>query len=161
MVKRNRLKFLNWELIYIDTCVKGQHYGEIQSDIRLRFNETCPKRLSDSNTHDEVNSSDCLRALVMHHPLIALGTPKIDKYKVRNFSEVSDFFDPNEIQLILHGHVNNFYQYNVNQIPVASAPATCFQYTKGNDSEIDTQMIGYLVHTFTPEMHSSILVRLY
>ena len=78
-------------------------------------------------------------ACIMHHHPVEVDTPLIDKYKLQNTELLLPFFETQNVipKLIMTGHVHGTYQTKLGDIPVVSAPATCFQFNIGaNDKAI-------------------------
>ena len=134
------IRFLNWELSFVDTVIPGKNDGIIaeheMSKINLFLHRSSAENLG----------------LIMHHHLVPVDSPLLDSFMVHNASDVMNQFSQHKrLRFVMFGHVHNDYSLKKGSVRFESAPATCFQmkkHTKDYDDSIDINRFGYKDYIF-------------
>ncbi|MCZ6804154.1 MAG: 3',5'-cyclic-AMP phosphodiesterase [Proteobacteria bacterium] len=111
-----------WLIILLNTCVKGEHFGEL-SDTELGFLRTSLESSLESH---------CLIAL--HHHPVAINSSWMDAMALINadvFLNVIDDFD--HIRAIIWGHIHQAFELDRKNVKLLGSPSTCLQFKPGSD----------------------------
>lgn len=131
-VSREVVELEHWQIILLNSTVPGAVYGQISTQelTRLRHQlEACSKH-----------------ALVfVHHQPVCIGSKWMDKYVIRNGSElVSLLQEFPYVRALCWGHVHQEFQLQLGELQLLASPSTCIQFKPGSDNfAVDTEMPGY------------------
>jgi Icc protein len=127
------LKIGNWLIILLNSCVIGEHRGEL-SDCELNFLRETLETNSDYH---------CLIAL--HHHPVSINSTWMDSMILSNAEEflaITDSFD--HVQGIIWGHIHQEYEETRNNIALLGSPSTCLQFKPKSDAfAVDNKMPAY------------------
>lgn len=118
LLSRRLVQSAYWDLLFIDTSMAGQTAGWVDDATLAWLTDTLRQ-----------STRPCV--LFAHHPMLAVGTPWIDRQGVHNadqFWQVVAPFAP-RLRAIFVGHVHQTQQVMAHDIPVYSCPATSVQFT--------------------------------
>jgi len=132
------LDLKNWVFVFLNTQNTGLDSGFLDQD-ELAFLDD----LINKNKHKKKNI-----AIVMHHHPIEFNTPLIDSYILENRNVFWSAIKKSNVKVVLCGHVHGDYGFDINNIRIESAPATCFQFKKGASNLELEKNIGYKIHYF-------------
>ncbi len=122
-----------WLIILLNTCVIGQHSGELSSS-ELEFLQTILESNSDSH---------CLIAL--HHHPVSINSSWMDSMILTNandFLSVIDGFD--HIRAIIWGHIHQEFEIMRKNVTLLGSPSTCLQFMPGsNEFAVDDKTPAY------------------
>jgi Icc protein len=129
----NLIKFDNWLVILLNTCIKGEHSGEL-SVAELEF----LKSTLQSNT-----DKHCLIAL--HHHPVSINSSWMDAMSLKNAESFFDVIDEfNQVRAIIWGHIHQEFESEREGVSLFGTPSTCLQFKPGsNDFEIDKKKPAY------------------
>lgn len=116
------IKTERWIILLLDTCVKGEHRGEL-SRMELEFLRTTLE--SNSNTH-------CLIAL-HHHPVL-INSSWMDAMALSNAKEFLNIIDDfDHVRGIIWGHIHQEFELLRNNVTFLGTPSTCLQFKPKSD----------------------------
>ncbi|HIF51239.1 MAG TPA: 3',5'-cyclic-AMP phosphodiesterase [Thiotrichaceae bacterium] len=116
------IKAGQWLIILLDTCVKGEHRGEL-SNSELEFLETT--LASHANTH-------CLIAL--HHHPVPINSPWMDAMSLTNTKELLSIIDKfDHVRALVWGHIHQEFELLRNNVRLLGTPSTCLQFKPESD----------------------------
>jgi 3',5'-cyclic-AMP phosphodiesterase len=115
-------KIGQWLIILLNTCVTGQHYGELSSS-ELEFLRTTLQ----SNSHEH-----CLIAL-HHHPvpIHSLWMDAMALTNAKDFLNIIDDFD--HVRVIIWGHIHQKFDLIRKNVTLLGSPSTCLQFKPKSD----------------------------
>ncbi len=111
-----------WQIILLNTCVIGQHSGELSSS-ELDFLRTTLQ----SNSHNH-----CLIAL--HHHPVPIHSLWMDAMALTNamdFLNILDDFD--HVRVVIWGHIHQEFELIRNNVILLGSPSTCLQFKPKSD----------------------------
>lgn len=110
-----------WQLIALDSHLAGSHAGRL-APAQLDWLRRCLERCR-------------LPALIaLHHPPVAVGSRWMDTMQLQNAAEFwQQLEDFPQVKGIVFGHVHQEFRGRCQDIPLWSAPSTCFQFKPGSD----------------------------
>lgn len=129
----NLIKFGNWLVILLDTCVKGEHSGEL-SGAELEFLR------STLQSHPDAH---CLIAL--HHHPVSINSSWMDAMSLINAKEFFDVIDDfDQVRAIIWGHIHQEFEAERKGVSLFGTPSTCLQFKPGsNEFAIDKKKPAY------------------
>ena len=142
-IRTNRFTTAIWDFIFLNTKQNGTAEGFISPEDYLSLELELKK-----STSKPV-------ALVMHHHPVAVKTPLIDQYILKNNQKLLDLIDDYKVNLVICGHVHGDYSIRYGNAQIESAPATCFQFKKGAE-KLDVEPVGgYKLYYFSKDQYVS------
>ena len=117
----NLIKFDNWLILLLDTCVVGEHSGEL-SPAELDFLQT---------SLEENHDAHCLIAL--HHHPVSIKSIWMDAMSLVNadaFLSIVESFD--QVRGIVWGHIHQEFEDNRANVKLFGTPSTCLQFKPGS-----------------------------
>ncbi|ODN41882.1 metallophosphoesterase family protein [Piscirickettsia litoralis] len=103
--------------------------------------------LSEQNKLKQYLSEQHRNIVVVHHHPIAVSTPIIDHYIMKNGDTLTQH---QNIDMILVGHVHGDYTVQHDNFTLESGIATCLQWEKGAREIAFDLRFGYTEYLFTP-----------
>lgn len=117
----NLIKFDDWLIILLNTCVIGEHSGEL-SAAELEFLQT---------SLEENQGAYCLIAL--HHPPVLINSSWMDAMTLVN---AKDFFniveEHKQVRGIIWGHIHQEFEEETANVKLLGTPSTCLQFKPGS-----------------------------
>lgn len=82
--------------------------------------------------------------IALHHPLIPVGSPWLDKDRVQNSDLLLEWLSEHSTaKVIVFGHAHQIVESNFRDIQLLGAPSTCFQFAPHTEKfTIDDRMPG-------------------
>ncbi len=111
------LKIGPWLIILLNTCVIGEHSGEL-SDAEQEFLRTTLE-----------SNSDCHCLIALHHHPVSINSPWMDSMPLINaqdFLNIVDRFD--HVRGIIWGHIHQEFEVIRNNVMLLGSPSTCLQF---------------------------------
>jgi len=126
-----------WKLIYLNTRVEGQEYGQV-----------CPDSLS--FLRSQINAEDASFCVIfMHHPPFFVGSKWIDSIGLKKGKEefLRLISDP-KVKMVFAGHVHQESSEQLGSVKLVTTPSTCVQFLPRSDGfALDVSNPGYRVIT--------------
>ena len=99
-------------------------------------------------THAEV---DVPAVLALHHPLLPVGAPWLDKDCVPDGAALLEWLaTQSSVRGVFFGHVHQAVEARYRQIKLWGTPSTCFQFAPGSETfTVDQRQPGYRWITLT------------
>ncbi len=117
------IKAENWLIILLDTCVIGEHRGELSS-FELEFLRTTLE--SNSNYH-------CLIAL--HHHPVSIDSSWMDAMALTNAKDFLNIVDEHDhVRGIIWGHIHQEFELIRNNVTYLGTPSTSLQFTPNSEA---------------------------
>ena len=117
----NLTKFDDWSIILLDTCVRGEHSGELSAN-ELEFLRT--------SLEDNLDSH-CLIAL--HHHPVSINSSWMDAMSLVNATDFLKIVDEfKQVRGIIWGHIHQEYDDYRDGVRLLATPSTCIQFTAGS-----------------------------
>jgi 3',5'-cyclic-AMP phosphodiesterase len=116
------IKLGQWLIILLNSCVIGEHSGEL-TDSELAFLR---------ETLESNKAYHCLVAL--HHHPVSIDSPWMDSMILNNadkFWEIIDDFD--HVKVIIWGHIHQKFETIRNDVELFGTPSTCLQFKPKSD----------------------------
>jgi len=111
------LKIGQWLIILLNTCVVGEHSGELSDSEQAFLRETL-----ESNTN-----SHCLIAL--HHHPVSINSTWMDSMPLINAEEFLNIIDKfSHVRGIIWGHIHQEFEMVRNNVMLLGSPSTCLQF---------------------------------
>jgi Icc protein len=112
----------DWLLLGLDSCVKGNDWGEIAAEefdrMDLIISESSAKHIM----------------VCLHHPPVPMGSTWLDTVLLKNGDELLQRLQAAErVRLVVFGHVHQPYDAEHSGIQVIGTPSTCSQFKPGSD----------------------------
>lgn len=130
---------IGWNFLFLDTTIDGEDGGYLFDD-----------NIASMKKKIESMENNASIAIVMHHHLLKVNTPLVDKYIIENkelfFEALSTI--KKKISLIICGHVHGDYDISENGIRMISSPATCLQWKKGTSDPFVEDRGGFTLWEF-------------
>jgi 3',5'-cyclic-AMP phosphodiesterase len=127
------IKFGQWLIILLNTCVIGEHSGELAESEHKFLRETLA---ANQDNH-------CLIAL--HHHPVSVNSPWMDSMILKNaddFLNVIDEFDL--VRAVICGHIHQEFESKRNNVIFLGSPSTCLQFRPKSDAfAVDEKPPGY------------------
>jgi len=146
MVNKNvysqkRILIQNWQIILLDTSVKGKVFGKLSSE-QLDFLHAC---LSDKK--------DRFALIALHHQPLNVGSQWLDKIGLKNSAEFFAVMARHpQVRGVMWGHVHQEFDYDMGATKLFSTPSTCVQFQpESEDFEAGMQDPGYRRVSLKPE----------
>lgn len=106
-----------WSIILLNTCVKGEHRGEL-SRSELTFLRA---------TLEMNSSSHCLIAL--HHHPVSIKSEWMDAMGLTNAKDFFKIIDDFEhVRGVIWGHIHQEFEIRRNNVTLLGSPSTCIQF---------------------------------
>lgn len=116
------LKIGKWLIILLNTCVIGEHSGEL-SESELAFLRA---------TLEANRDSHCLIAL--HHHPVSVHSSWMDSMILNNAEEFLQLIDEfNHVRCIIWGHIHQEFKSVRNNVSLLGTPSTCLQFRPKSD----------------------------
>ncbi len=130
---QSNLRLGDFTLVITDTHAEGEVEGEFSpSDLEALSNKLA--------------SSDSRHILVVgHHAPVDIGTPWLDKHRIRGGETLLDCLcsDP-RVKGYLFGHIHQEFEARHGELRLFATPSTCFQFLPGSETfSIDSRSAGY------------------
>lgn len=127
------IQFDHWCIILLNSAVKNQTDGWIQSEQLLHLEQLLHKY------HDKYIILAC------HHHPVAMHSDWIDQHKLKNSHELQHILEKfTHIKAVIYGHVHQHSLKLWNNIQFLSTPSTCIQFKPLNhDFALDQSAPGY------------------
>ncbi len=117
----NLIKFDNWLIILLDTCVRGEHSGELSS-AELEFLQISLKANLDSH---------CLIAL--HHHPVSINSSWMDAMSLVNAKDFLNIVNEyKQVRGIIWGHIHQEFEDEIAGVKLLGTPSTCLQFKPGS-----------------------------
>lgn len=117
----NLVKFDDWLIILLDTCVRGEHSGRL-SATELEFLRTSLE--ANIDTH-------CLIAL--HHHPVSIKSSWMDAMPLVNAEDFLNIVDEfKQVKGIIWGHIHQAFEDEVTSVKLLGTPSTCLQFKPGS-----------------------------
>jgi len=117
----NLIKFDDWVIILLDTCVRGEHSGEL-SDAELEFLRKSLEANLDSH---------CLIAL--HHHPVSINSCWMDAMSLINATDFLKIVDEfKQVRGIIWGHIHQEFEDEIANVKLFGTPSTCLQFKPGS-----------------------------
>lgn len=118
LLSRRLMQSAYWDLLFIDTSVAGQTAGAVDDATLAWLADILPQ-----------STRPCV--IFAHHPMLAVGTPWIDRQGVQNAEQFWQVVAPfaQRIRAVFVGHVHQAQQVSAHGIAMYSCPATSIQFT--------------------------------
>ncbi|WP_413111168.1 3',5'-cyclic-AMP phosphodiesterase [Thaumasiovibrio sp. DFM-14] len=123
----------HWQLIMLDSQVKGVPHGEL-NDAQLRFLE------------ETLSAFPQRHALIsLHHHSVEAGSSWLDQHKLHNAASFwSTLSQHAQVKAVLCGHIHQEMDRLKNGIRVLATPSTCFQFKPDStDFGLDNRTPGW------------------
>jgi Icc protein len=129
----NLIQFDNWLIILLDTCVRGEHSGEL-SVTELAFLQASLEANPDLH---------CLIAL--HHHPVSINSSWMDAMSLLNAKEFLDIVDEfKQVQAIIWGHIHQEFEDERAEVRLLGSPSTCLQFKPGSSEfAVDNKTPAY------------------
>ncbi len=129
------IKLGDWEIIFLDTTIKGVDHGEMKANELNRLNSFLTEN---KNNHTLV---------CMHHPPIDVQSEFIDVLGLRNKKDFWQVISKHSnVKGILFGHVHQVVSMILNNILLTSPLSTCMQWVPlSKEFAFTTKQMGYQV----------------
>jgi 3',5'-cyclic-AMP phosphodiesterase len=118
----NLIKFDDWLIILLNTCVEGEHSGELSPE-ELVFLRT------------SLNANPDLHCLIaLHHHPVTINSRWMDAMALLNaeeFLKITDDFE--QIRAIIWGHIHQEFECERANVRLLGTPSTCLQFIPGSD----------------------------
>ncbi|PID43827.1 MAG: 3',5'-cyclic-AMP phosphodiesterase [Proteobacteria bacterium] len=139
----------NWQLVMLNSSVKGQVFGEIgSSDLAL-----LERALDDSS------GLNCL--VCFHHQPIDIQCQWLDAIGLHNRDRLFDILGQyDHVRAVLWGHIHQELDQIIDNIRYLATPSTCVQFApKTRDFTVDDQAPGYRWLELHPggDIHSGVI----
>lgn len=111
-----------WLIILLNTCVIGEHSGELSNAEQVFLKKTLASNLD----------KHCLIAL--HHHPVSINSIWMDSMSLINadeFLNIVDKFD--HVRGIIWGHIHQEFETVRNNVTLLGSPSTCLQFKPGSD----------------------------
>jgi Icc protein len=127
------LKIGQWLIILLNSCVIGEHRGELSDSELVFLRETL-------ETNREYH---CLVAL--HHHPVSVHSTWMDSMILSNAEEFLSIIDSfNHIRGIIWGHIHQEFDETRNNVSLLGSPSTCLQFKPKSDVfAVDDKMPAY------------------
>ncbi len=117
----NLTKFDDWSIILLDTCVRGEHSGELSAN-ELEFLRT--------SLEDNLDSH-CLIAL--HHHPVSINSSWMDAMSLVNATDFLKIVDEfKQVRGIIWGHIHQEFEHEIANVKLLGTPSTCLQFKPGS-----------------------------
>jgi Icc protein len=123
----------NWLFAFLNTATPNEEGGTLDNNELIALEQQLEQ-------HPEKNTLICL-----HHQLIPVNSTWLDTMAICNADLLLNLLAKhNNIKGLIHGHVHQEFNGDINGTPIYSTPSTCFQF-KPNSVEfaIDKSAPGY------------------
>ena len=129
------VKIGSWNIIFLDTTIKGVDHGTINMKELNRLNSFLTENKNKSTL------------VCMHHPPIDVQSEFIDVLGLKNRKDFWQVVSRHSnVKGILFGHVHQVVRMTLNNIFLTSPPATCMQWVPlSKDFAFTTKHIGYQI----------------
>jgi Icc protein len=129
----NQLLLGNWQVIMLDSAVKGKVYGQLDQ-AQLEFLETS------LNRYPEKNALVCL-----HHQPLEVGSTWLDQIGLKNSEDFKKLLtNYPQVKGVVWGHVHQETEQIVNGIQWIATPSSCVQFMPGSeDFSAGSEAPGY------------------
>jgi Icc protein len=126
-------RFDYWQLILLDSAVKGSVHGELSENELNLLEQTLSE------------SPDLHTLICLHHHPVDIGSVWLDKIGLHNreaFFKILDKFD--NVRGVLWGHIHQEWESERNGIPFLATPSTCIQFSpKSSSFAVENIAPGY------------------
>lgn len=110
-------RFEHWQLILLDSSVKGSVYGELSIQ-ELSFLDAALSERPDLYT-----------LVCLHHHPVDIGSAWLDKIGLRNRDAFFQILDQHKnVRGVLWGHIHQNWESKRNGYPLLASPSTCIQF---------------------------------
>lgn len=141
----------NWQFILVDSSQKDKPAGWL-ADEELK---SLDRALKDKQAENNSASSGNYNLIIIHHPVLDLGSSWLDQQKVGNADQLFKMLAlKKNVQGIVCGHAHQSYDVVQNQIQIMGSPATCpRQFAPLSDlfAEDETVTPGFRCLTLYPD----------
>ena len=129
----NLIKFDDWLIILLDTCVIGEHSGKL-STTELEFLHS---------SLEENQDAHCLIAL--HHHPVSIKSSWMDAMSLVNTKEFFNIVDEfKQVRGIIWGHIHQEFEDEIANAKLFGTPSTCLQFKPGStEFAVDDKMPAY------------------
>jgi len=129
----NLIKFDDWTIILLDTCVRNEHSGELSTG-ELNFLRTTLETNFDSHF-----------LIALHHPPVLINSSWMDAMSLVNATDllkiVNDF---QQVRGIVWGHIHQEFEHEIANVKLLGTPSTCLQFKPGsNEFSVDDKAPAY------------------
>lgn len=124
----------NWDLIGLDSHLDDEPGAAPTQRILERLQAVCTAaRRTDRHT-----------LIALHHPVIPVGSPWLDKDRVQNSDLLLEWLsEHSSAKVVVFGHAHQIVESTYRNIQLLGAPSTCFQFAPHTEKfTIDDRMPG-------------------
>jgi 3',5'-cyclic-AMP phosphodiesterase len=127
------IKFGEWLIILLNTCVIGEHSGELAESELTFLRETLAAN----------QDNPCLIAL--HHHPVSVNSPWMDSMILKNADDFLSVIDEFEhVRAVICGHIHQEFETKRNNVIFLGSPSTCLQFRPKSDAfAVDEKPPGY------------------
>ena len=130
-----RLTLGGWELIGLDSHVDDQPGAAPAQRLLDTLQPYC----------EDAHRSGRHVLLALHHPLVSVGSPWLDKDRVQDSDLLLEWLsEHSSVKVIVFGHAHQIVECVHGDIQLLGTPSTCFQFAPHTERfTIDDRMPGY------------------
>ncbi|MAS82244.1 MAG: phosphodiesterase [Legionellales bacterium] len=117
----NIIKFDDWVIILLNTCVRGKNGGEL-SHAELSFLQRSLEVYEDTNT-----------LIALHHPPVLINSSWMDAMSLTNAKYFLSLIDDHkQVRGIIWGHIHQEFEDSTTHAKLLGTPSTCLQFKPGS-----------------------------
>lgn len=137
----NEISDIKWKILSVDSVVRGKDHGYIKTDSLAALDkQLCALK-------------EYKIAIFLHHHVLPVGTPLVDKCKLLNYEEFLTICGSYNVKFIGTGHAHILFQRKKNDILISVSPAVCSQWENGTRTVKYVNNSGFSIISFDNNIH--------